>query len=66
MGSKREISLIDLRRKQEEIVAAITAAERMEREKIGAKVQTITGLEMLADIEANYELRCRSKKSDKS
>jgi len=59
MGSKRQISLVDLRKKQEQISAAIVAAEKAERGKIGARIQAMTGLETLAEIEAQYTLKKR-------
>ena len=52
----KKLSLNELRAKQAEISATIAAAERAEREKIGAHVQELTGLDTWGDIEKNYKI----------
>jgi len=54
--SKKKLSLQELKAEQLRITAAIAAAERAEREAIGIWIQTVTGLDTLAEIKKIYNL----------
>ena len=54
MGTKKVKTIAELKAERAKIEERIRAAERAEKEKIGAWVQSQTGLTELTDIKANY------------
>lgn len=59
MSRRKQLSIQELREKQQEITKQLEAAEHAERAVIGREVQRATGLAAWADINAKWQLILR-------
>lgn len=56
MSRRKQLSIQELREKQQEITRQLEAAEQTEQAKIGKAVQKLTGLAMWVDINTKWQL----------
>ena len=66
MSRRKQLSIEELRAKQQEITAQLEQAEQTERAVIGEEVQRITGLASWRDIDAKWQLIPRDSAPDKA
>lgn len=57
MGSKKQKTVAELKAERARIEERIRSAEKAEKERIGAWVQSVTGLTELTDIKSNYTIQ---------
>ena len=62
MSRRKQLSIQELREKQQEITRQLEAAEQTEQAKIGKAVQKLTGLATWTDINAKWQIILRDSK----
>ena len=65
MSKRKQLSIEELRAKQQEITRQLEQLEQAERATIGQEVQRITGLASLGEINAMWQLVPRNSASGK-